>query len=59
MYQPNVTICGISSAPSTPNGGYAHSKMGNPSATDSSGGTGGGTMGGVSLPVLVVLSRAV
>ena len=60
MYQPNMTICGImSSAPSTPNGRYAHSETGNLSATDSGGGTGGGTAEGASLPVSAVPSWAV
>jgi len=44
-------ICGTdrwfsaSSAPSAPNGGYAHSEMGNPSAVDGGGGAGGGAVG--------------
>ena len=60
MYQPNVMICGIasSSTPSMPNGGYAHSEIGNLSAIDSGNGIGGGAVGNVSLPVSAVPSQA-
>ena len=47
-----MMICGtdrcfsmFSSALSTPNSGYTHSKMGNPSATDGGGSAGGGAVG--------------
>jgi hypothetical protein len=53
-------ICSIASfsAPSIPNGGYAHSEMGNLSAIDSSDGIGSGAVGNVSLPVSAVPSQA-